>query len=163
MYESVTFGFLLPYARNVAGSGFYKYCCKRVKENVMKENNNIKNKWLHLRLSEAEYLQLEKAFSKTTEKKMSRYARNILLGKPMIAGYRNLSSESLISEFAALLKTVNGIANNYNQSVHKLHTLDHAPQIKMWLDGNRDSGPILLDNIREIKLMMNKITEQWLL
>ncbi|SDE86115.1 hypothetical protein SAMN05216464_11090 [Mucilaginibacter pineti] len=128
----------------------------------MKENKSIKNKWLHLRLSEAEHLQIEKAFSKTTERKFSNYARTILLGKPMIAGYRNLSSDALIAEFAALLKTVNGIANNYNQSIHKLHTLDHEPQIKLWVDSNRNSGKILLSSIQEIKLMMNKITEQWL-
>nr|WP_067059965.1 mobilization protein [Mucilaginibacter sp. L294] len=128
----------------------------------MKESNNIKNKWLHLRLSEAEYLLIEKAFSKTTEKKLSKYARNILLGKPMIAGYRNLSTEALIGEFTALLKTVNGIANNYNQTVHKLHTLDHVPQVKLWIENNRNGGEILLKSIREIKDMMNKITLQWL-
>lgn len=128
----------------------------------MKESNNIRNKWLHLRLSEAEYLQLEKAFSRTTEKMLSKYARSILLGKPMIAGYRNLSSESLIAEFTVLLKTVNGIANNYNQSVHKLHTFDHVPQIKTWLENNRNSGQEILSGIREIKDMMNKITAQWL-
>jgi hypothetical protein len=128
----------------------------------MKDNNNIKNKWLHLRLSEAEYLQLEKAFSKTTEKMLSKYARSILLGKPMIAGYRNLSSEALIAEFAILLKTVNGIANNYNQTVHKLHTLDHVPQIIGWLAANESSGQVLLESIMEIKKMMNKITVQWL-
>jgi hypothetical protein len=128
----------------------------------MKESNNIRNKWLHLRLSEAEYLQLEKAFSRTTEKMLSKYARSILLGKPMIAGYRNLSSESLIAEFTVLLKTVNGIANNYNQSVHKLHTFDHVPQIKTWLESNRNSGQELLTGIREVKDMMNKIAAQWL-
>ena len=128
----------------------------------MKETNNIKNKWLHLRLSEAEYLQLEKAFSKTTEKMFSKYARSILLGKPMIAGYRNLSSERLINEFAALVKTVNGIANNYNQTVHKLHTLDHVPQVITWIENNRKNGEILLNSILEIKAMMNKISSQWL-
>jgi len=128
----------------------------------MKDQKNIKNKWLHLRLSEAEYLQLEKAFSKTTEKMISKYARNILLGTPMIAGYRNLSSEALITAFSDLLKTVNGIANNYNQTVHKLHTLDHVQQIKSWLDRNDGSGQILLNSIMEIKEMMNKISSQWL-
>jgi hypothetical protein len=128
----------------------------------MKESKSIKNKWLHLRLSQDEYLLIEKAFSKTTEKKLSKYARHILLGKPMIAGYRNLSAEALITEFAALLKTVNGIANNYNQTVHKLHTLDHVPQVKLWLESNRNSGEMLLKSIREIKDMMNKITVQWL-
>ena len=128
----------------------------------MKDNSNIKNKWLHLRLSAAEHEQLAKAFSKTTEKKMSSYSRKILLGKPIVATYRDRSSDDLLIEFAALLKTVNGIANNYNQTVHKLHTLDHVPQVKNWLDNNGESGKMMLNGIVEIKAMMNKISAKWL-
>jgi predicted transglutaminase-like cysteine proteinase len=135
---------------------------KRVKRKVMKENNNIKNEWLHLRLSKEEYDQINLAFSKTTEKKLSRYARAILLGKPLIAGYRDLSADDLIKEFPLLIKTLNGIANNYNQSIHKLHTMDHHPQIKSWLDGNKNYGETLLHNIEEIKDCLKKISSKWL-
>jgi len=93
---------------------------------------------------------------------MSRYARLVLLEKPVIVTYRDKSSDDLIFEFGNLLKTVNGIANNYNQTVHKLHTLDHIPQIKNWLDSNKNGGLELLEGIREIKSVMNKIAAKWL-
>lgn len=128
----------------------------------MTENKNIKNEWLHLRLSKAEYDQIHKAFSATTEKKLSKYARNILLGKPMIAGYRNLTSEALIKELSLLIKTLNGIANNYNQAVHKLHTLDHYPDIKRWLDIHEASGKIQAEHIASIKEYLKNFAEKWL-
>jgi len=128
----------------------------------MKDNSNIKDKWLHVRLSEAEKTALDKAFSKTTERKMSRYLRKILFGEPMISGYRDLSSEAFLEEFSTLLKTVNGIANNYNQSVHKLHTLDHVPQVKLWLEANKKMGETMLAGIEEIKSLMKKLSAKWL-
>ncbi len=128
----------------------------------MKENNNIKDQWLHLRLSKDEYAQLNKAFSKTTERKLSKYARSILLGEPMIAGYRNLTSEDLIQQFAILVKTLNGIANNYNQTVHKLHTMDHVPEIKIWLQHNQQGTETLFHNIAEIKAQLQNFSEKWL-
>lgn len=127
----------------------------------MKENN-IKNKWLHLRLSEDEYNQLQQAFSKTTERKISKYARNILLGKPVISEYRNLSAEDLLREFSILNKTLNGIANNYNQVVHKLHMLDHIPEVKRWLTASEPQGKMLFQNIEEIKDHLKKSTVKWL-
>ncbi|WP_118975777.1 plasmid mobilization protein [Taibaiella koreensis] len=125
----------------------------------MNDKKIIKDKWLHLRLSNEELLQLQKAFSKTTEKKISKYARNILLGKPMIATYRNLSMDSLLTAFVQLNKTLNGIANNYNQSVHRLHTFDHDPQVRAWLLSQSETGQMLLENIAEIRLLIRKITE----
>jgi hypothetical protein len=128
----------------------------------MRENNNIKDRWLHLRLSKDEHAQLLEAFSKTTERKLSKYARNILLGEPMIAGYRNLTSEDLVQQFAILIKTLNGIANNHNQTVHKLHTIDHVPEIKSWLQRNEPVTGTLFHNIAEIKAQLQNFSEKWL-
>jgi len=127
----------------------------------MKDKNNsaIKDKWLHLRLSEKEQQQLNGQFRKTTEKKLSAYARNILLGKPMISGYRNQSLDALITEFVILNKTLNGIANNYNQSIHKLHTFDRYPQVKTWLDSQVNLPESLLKSIAELRKLIQKIME----
>ncbi|XHR94253.1 plasmid mobilization relaxosome protein MobC [Mucilaginibacter sp. UC70_90] len=130
----------------------------------MKDNNNnnnkaIKDKWLHVRLSEKEQQQLSYQFSKTTERKLSAYARKILLGKPMISGYRNQSLDILIAEFITLNKTLNGIANNYNQSIHKLHTFDHFPQVKIWLDQQQKAPEHLLQSIASVKILVQKILE----
>lgn len=133
-----------------------------IKEIVMKENPNIKNKWLHLRLSEEEFEMLQKAFANTTERKLSKYARNILLGKPMIAGHRNLSLDSLIIEFSTLVKTLNGLANNFNQSVHKLHTLDAVPDIKAWTGGHDRDKTALLQSIEIIKAYLKETSVKWL-
>nr|WP_199077090.1 plasmid mobilization relaxosome protein MobC [Pedobacter sp. ASV19] len=134
----------------------------RVKENVMKENHDIKNKWLHLRLSEAEFQLLDKEFSKTTERKLSAYARNILLGKPMIAGHRNLSLDNLIVEFSSLVKTLNGLANNFNQSVHKLHTLDKIPQFQTWLTAHDQDKEALFQSIEIVRDYLKETSVKWL-
>ena len=42
-----------------------------------------------------------------------------------------------------LLKNeLNAIGNNFNQAVHKLHTLDHVPEIKAWAILNESSKKI---------------------
>ena len=61
------------------------------------EKKQTRNHWLHLRLYEVEKTQIHKAFLKTTQRKVSDYARKILLGKPMIATYRNASIDGLMN------------------------------------------------------------------
>jgi len=129
----------------------------------MKDNPGIKNRWLHVRLSEQEYSLLHKQFSKTTERKISQYARNILLGNPMIAGHRNLSTESLTTEFSILVKTLNGLANNLNQSVHKLHTLDAVADIKTWLSMHERDRQKLHESMAILKEFMKENAAKWLL
>lgn len=128
----------------------------------MKKTPNAKTKWLHLRLSEAEYAQLQKQFSKTTERKISCYARKILLGKPLIAGYRDLTTEALIAEFTLLIKDLNGIANNYNQAVHVLHTLKRSSEFLKWFIRYESDRTRLLDNVKSIRDYINAKSEIWL-
>lgn len=124
--------------------------------------NEKKHKWLHLRLSQAEYDKLLKGYSKTTEPYISSYTRKILLGKPMYKGTRNLSTEALIEEFSGLVKTLNGVANNFNQVTHKLHTLRSIPEFQHWaLAYERDKNRLLKD-IEAIREYMDKNAALWL-
>lgn len=127
----------------------------------MKDNSGIKNRWLHVRLSEQEYSLLHKQFLKTTERKISQYARNILLGNPMIAGHRNLTTETLITQFSTLVKTLNGLANNLNQSVHKLHTFDAVPEIKTWLSIHDRDKVKLFESMATLKEFMKENAAKW--
>ena len=124
-----------------------------------KEN---RNKWLHLRLSEAEYQQLRHQFASTTERKLSSYARHILLGKPMYKGVRNLTTEAMIRPFAQLLKDLNGLANNYNQAVHKLHVLQRHSEYKNWLVSHEMDRRKLLKEVAEIRDFIHKNAALWL-
>lgn len=121
-----------------------------------------RNQWLHLRLSLAEKQQIQQAFERTTQRKMSEYARKMLLGKPMIASYRNQSMDELMEELIRLRKDLNGVANNFNQVVHKLHTLDHAPQIVQWLKRYEVLRITLFQKMEEMRGMMAQLGKAWL-
>lgn len=65
-----------------------------------------------------------------------------------------------IKAFAVLLKMLNGFANNYNQTVHKLHTLNNDAEIKRWLMEAEITFLKMQEGIEEIKLFMKKNTEK---
>jgi hypothetical protein len=121
-----------------------------------------REQWLHLRLTDQEKIQIHKAFLKTTQRRISDYARNILLGKPMIANYRNASMDEMMIELIALRKDLNGLANNFNQTVHKLHTLDHGYALEGLLNHYEKQRKVLFEKVENMRLMMNKIGKEWL-
>ena len=60
-----------------------------------------------------------------------------------------------------LKKELNAIGNNFNQAVHRLHTLDHTGLLKHWImmcEGQRDS---LLKKTDEILQKAEQIYELW--
>ncbi|HEY9560590.1 MAG TPA: plasmid mobilization relaxosome protein MobC [Anseongella sp.] len=128
----------------------------------MEKTKNIKNKWLHLRLDEAEHRQLVKQFSRTTETHLSKYARKILLGKPMIARTRDESLKDIIVVLTRLQKDLNGVGNNYNQMLHKLHIMDEYEEIKAWVISYELEKRSLFESIEIMKGFIAKTSERWL-
>ena len=57
---------------------------------------------------------------------------------------------------------LNAIGNNFNQAVHKLHTLDHIEEIKLWAILNQTVQKNFMKKAEEIKEKMNQIYQQWL-
>jgi hypothetical protein len=68
----------------------------------MSEQKSARNKWLHLRLSQAEYTKIKNGFSKSTKRNISDYLRNILLNKPITIYTRSKSLDDFISEICPL-------------------------------------------------------------
>ncbi|RPD44012.1 plasmid mobilization relaxosome protein MobC [Paracnuella aquatica] len=128
----------------------------------MSEQNNNRTKWLHLRLKPEEYTKLQKGFKKTTCRKLSEYARKILLGKPVVATYRNQSLDDFMSEMMQLRGELNSIGNNVNQAVKKLHTLHQISEFRSWIITYELEKEILSNKVEEIKNRINKIADQWL-
>ena len=128
----------------------------------MSENKDKRNKWLHLRLSEVEYNKINNGFSRSTKRKISDYARSILLNKPITVYTRSKSLDDFISEMILLRSELNSIGNNFNQSVKKLHTLDEISEIKVWAILNEKSKEILFKKMGEIKEKINQISDKWL-
>lgn len=128
----------------------------------MKEGKNNRDKWLHLRLTQKEYEQLHSQFSRTTCKKLSDYSRNILLGRPMITATKNQSLDDITTVLFKLRKDLNGVANNFNQAVHTLHTLSKISAFNAWLMTYESDKKFLLEKIEIIKNYIDKTAEKWL-
>lgn len=129
----------------------------------MDEQNNNRNKWLHLRLKPDEYQKIHKRFSKSTCRKLSEYARKNLLNEPITMNYRNQSVDEFMYELIHLRSELNALGNNFNQAVKKLHTLQQIPEFKAWIIHNELDKKILFNKVEEIKNYIEKISEKWLL
>ena len=128
----------------------------------MSEQNNNRSRWLHLRLTPDEFEKIHRQFSKTTCRKLSDYARKILLGKPLIATTRNQSLDDFMAEAIKLRNDLNGIGNNFNQAVKKLHTLNQISEFRHWIITYEIEKQILFNKMDEIKNHIKKIGEKWL-
>ncbi|MBC5836702.1 plasmid mobilization relaxosome protein MobC [Flavobacterium sp. F-392] len=128
----------------------------------MKEQNNNRNKWLHLRLKPEEYQKIHRKFSKSTCRKLSEYARKNLLEKPLTMNYRNQSLDEFMTEMIHLRRELNALGNNFNQAVKKLHTLQQIAEFKAWILSYELEKKKLFNTMEEIKIHIRKISEKWL-
>ncbi len=124
--------------------------------------DNTRSKWLHLRLSPKEYETLQRQFSKTTCRKISEYARKHLLSKPVTVNYRNQSLDELMRELIMLRNELNGIGNNFNQAVKKLHTLSMIRQFQDWIIAYESDRQKLVAHTGKIKEVITSLSERWL-
>ena len=118
--------------------------------------------WISFRVKPVEYEKIHGLFSKSTHRKLSEYARNVLLQKPVTIKIRNESADQFLNEMIGLKKELNAIGNNFNQAVHKLHLLDKIPEFRVWVQQYDGLQKVLISKVEEIKLRMNQLYEQWL-
>jgi len=139
-------------------------------EVVMDEVKNDENsgsatgrsKVVNFRLNSEEYDSLILAWKKTTLKKLSAYIRKVLFGRVLTVRTRNASLDDFMAELVLLKKELNAIGVNVNQATHRLHMLDHLPQMQRWLvDWERDKS-VLFGQMDAIKSQLAKVEEQWL-
>lgn len=128
----------------------------------MEEKKNNRSKWLHLRLTEEELVILQERFKASAYRKFSEYTRQMILSKPVIAGYKDQSLDDIMAVLSALRKDLNGTANNFNQAVHKLHTLDHIPEFKGWVAAHERGREQVLKDIEIIRDYIAKTADRWL-
>ena len=126
----------------------------------MKTEN--RKRFVGIRFTTNEYEQIEKKWKASTCRKLSEYVRKIIFNKPIVATYRNKSLDDLMTEMIQLKKELNGIGNNFNQAVKKLHTLHQISEFKGWIEVYEAEKNLLLNKVEEIKNVTGKIGEQWL-
>ena len=124
--------------------------------------NENRKRVVGIRFTIKEYEQIENKWKDSTCRKLSEYVRKIIFNKPIVATYRNKSLDDLMTELIQLKKELNGIGNNFNQAVKKLHTLQQIPEFRMWLEHYETDNNMLLNKIEEIKFSIGTIGEKWL-
>jgi hypothetical protein len=128
----------------------------------MKEKKSVKKSWISFRVKPEQYDKIHQHFESTTCRKLSEYARNVLLQKPVIVKYRNQSADAFLADMLKLKKDLNGVANNFNQAVHKLHTLDKIAEFRNWIMMYENTKQSVEKKIDEIKIKLDQIHKQWL-
>lgn len=128
----------------------------------MKGSKKVRDKWLTIRLNGDEENKLNRLYGQTTSNGLSEYARDVLLKEPVNIIYRNKTADEFLAEMILLKNELNAIGKNFNQVVHKLHTLDHVQEIKTWIVLNESAKKIFFKKVDEIKEKLNQIYQQWL-
>lgn len=131
-------------------------------EEKKEEKQANRTRFVALRLTDEEYTVVEKQWKKTTLKKLSKYLRQVLFGKAVTVNTRDASLDEMMNELSVLRRELNAIGNNFNQAVHRLHTLDHLPQMQLWLKGFERDKDVLFRKVEEIGERMNLMADKWL-
>lgn len=127
----------------------------------MQETKDNRTKVITLRLTAAEWEQLNSRFKATTCRKFSDYLRKVLLTGKVTVLTRNQSLDDFMAEMIELRNELSAIGNNYNQAVHKLHILDTIPEFREWVLKHYLKHEIFGNKVEEIKNRINQFAEKW--
>jgi hypothetical protein len=130
---------------------------------MKKQESEVRKIFIKIRMNDDELKMVKKKQQQTTERSLSEYIRNVSMQKPVIVKYRNQSADDFLKQMLELKKDLNGIGNNFNQAVHRLHLLDKIPEFRLWVNQYDGLQKTLVSKVEEIKLRMNQLYEQWLL
>ena len=128
---------------------------------MKKEATEVRKHFVKTRMNDDELNRVVKFQRQTTEKDVSSYLRKVALQQPVVVAYRNKSADDFLKDMVGLKKELNGIGNNFNQAVHKLHLLEKIPEFRSWLAQYDGLQKKLLEKVEEIRLRMNQVYEQW--
>jgi len=129
---------------------------------MKKPEIEVRNLFVKIRMNNSELQQLKKLQQQSTEKSLSNYVRKVSLQKPVIIKYRNSSADDFLRDMLNLKKQLNGVGNNFNQAVKKLHLLQQIPEFRSWIKEQQSLQQVLVEHIENIRLRINQLYEQWL-
>ena len=128
----------------------------------MKEENSNRTRIIGLRLTPDEYAFIEAKWKASTCRKLSDYVRYRLFDKQVVTTYRNKSQDDTMAELTRLRGELNGLGNNFNQAVKKLHTLRQIPEFKAWVVTYELERRTLQNKLDEVRNNIKKMLEIWL-
>jgi hypothetical protein len=120
-----------------------------------------RSKVLLTRLKPGEYEQLEKRYKKTRFRKLSEYARSILLEKPVTIVYRDKSMDEVLEEMVLLRRELSAIGSNLNQAMRNINSAHGSADTRLWMNLMSVINSKLEPSIEQIKTRMNEYADIW--
>jgi len=128
----------------------------------MEQKEKNRNRYVAFRLTQEEYAALVCLWKASTSRKLSDYIRNVVLKQPVYIKTRNLSLDNFLTEIVALRREFKAVGFNFNQVVHKLHTLQDIPEFRAWMLINEKHKELLFSKIKAIQDRINETYDLWL-
>ena len=122
---------------------------------------NKRNKWLHIRLTDRELLKLKANCDETVHDNLSEYSRRILLKRVVIGRYRDTGIQELLGELTELKRDLHGLATNYNQLAKKMNTATDDEITSSRFQGEKLEKSIQLA-LKEVNRFIDQTAEKWL-
>jgi len=129
---------------------------------MKKQENEVRNIFVKVRMNAGELKQAKKNQRQTTERSLSNYMRKVILQQPVIVKYRNQTADDFLKDMLLLKKELNAIGNNFNQAVKKLHVLEKIPEFRFWITYYEGMQKSISAKVSEIQSRVNELYEQWL-
>jgi hypothetical protein len=127
----------------------------------MKKEKEVRDKWVNTRFNKSEYDSLQTFFRQTTCRDLGDYMRRVALSKPVSIHYRNQSLDDFLADMISLKRELNAIGTNFNQAVHRLHTLQFVPDIQHWVMINEQDKTQIFRQIEAISNRINEVYQLW--
>jgi len=128
----------------------------------MEDKSQNRSRIVGIRLTVSEFNKLERLWQESTCRKLSEYARTVLLGRPIVRYCRNKSMDEGMIMLIQLRNELNAICVNLNQAVKKLHAFPPHSDRKSWLLNQQLQNKVLSNKLAEIKGLIQKMGEAWL-
>ena len=101
---------------------------------MKKKTTSNLTKRVTIRFSPEEYSKIFQSYKRTTNRRLSEYFRLVMLEKPVTVNTRNQSLDNVQTELIAMKNELKAIGNNFNQSVKKLHMMEHISERQNMVD-----------------------------
>jgi hypothetical protein len=124
----------------------------------MEKEKTIRKKFITIRVNREEEDKINTFVKQTTARSVSEYARDVLLKMPVTFYTRNKTRDEILTVLIALQKDLNGIANNFNQAIKKLHLSRHDEEILLWVKLYETLAEKTMSKVEVIRKEMIKLS-----
>jgi hypothetical protein len=129
---------------------------------MKKKDNEVRKKWVLVRMNQAEYDAFYSFYKQTTCRCVSEYFRKVVLKKTVTFKYRSESADEILAAFLKMQNQLNTVGNYLNNAVHELHMLDRIPDFRNWTIKYQNLPVAIVNKLQEIYTEMNQIYDQYI-